>query len=346
MTDKTPILILDGGLGTSLEQKYNIKFDRTTPLWSSHLLVSDPDLLQTCQADFGAVPVDILLTATYQVSIKAFQETKTSFHPDGIHIDRIPQYLETALRVGEAASKSKLALSLGPYGACMIPSQEYSGKYDSQHNTQDDLLKWHTERMQLFSQVKDISSRVAYVSLETIPRKDEIIAMRQAFESSPHLSSVPFWMSCLYPGDDSALPDGTSAEEAVEAMLDPTESSAVPWGVGINCTKVWKLDALLQKYETKISKMINEGLCVEWPALVLYPDGTNGEVYNTTTQQWEIPEEEKHADRISWEQQLADVVKATQLRTRWKQIVLGGCCMARAEDIQRLRQCVLPGHQE
>lgn len=333
-----PIQILDGGLGTSLEQKYSVKFDRSTPLWSSHLLVSDPEVLQRCQSDFGRVPVDILLTATYQVSIKAFQDTKTANYPDGIPRERISQFLETALQVGEAAKHSaKLALSIGPYGACMIPSQEYSGQYDADHDSEQALLQWHQERMALFAQIQNIESRVAYLSLETIPRKDEIIAMRKAVASTPVLSGIPFWMSCLYPNDDGKLPDGTEAEDAVAAMLDPAVSDAVPWGVGVNCTKVWKLDALLKVYESCVRKMVESGKLQEWPALVLYPDGTNGEVYNTKTQQWEVPDDEKGIGRVSWEEQLASVVQATEKRGEWKEIMVGGCCMARSEDIERLR---------
>ncbi|VUC33016.1 unnamed protein product, partial [Clonostachys rosea] len=80
----TEIKILDGGLGTSLETDFAVKFSHSTPLWSSHLLVSDPETLLQCQSNFGRVPVDVLLTATYQVSIQGFADTKTSQTPTGI----------------------------------------------------------------------------------------------------------------------------------------------------------------------------------------------------------------------------------------------------------------------
>ncbi|POR37862.1 Homocysteine S-methyltransferase 1, partial [Tolypocladium paradoxum] len=88
-----PMLILDGGLGTALEQRYNVAFSPATPLWSAHLLLSDPDTLLACQADFGrGVPVDVLLTATYQVSVAGFARTRTAAFPDGIDAARIPGY--------------------------------------------------------------------------------------------------------------------------------------------------------------------------------------------------------------------------------------------------------------
>ena len=161
--------------------------------------------------------------------------------------------------------------------------------------------------------------------------------MRQALDSVPELSSVPFWMSCLYPGDDEALPDGTSPEDAVRAMFDPTIAKAVPWGIGINCTKFWKLDALLRRYESATRSLLHDGIVKEWPALVLYPDGTNGEVYNTTTQKWEMPDDAAQGERVPWEEQLAEVVRGTKDRGEWRQVIAGGCCMASSEDIKRLR---------
>ncbi|PNY26073.1 Homocysteine S-methyltransferase 1 [Tolypocladium capitatum] len=342
-----PILILDGGLGTALEQEYNVAFTPATPLWSADLLVSDPDTLLACQADFGrGVPVDVLLTATYQVSVAGFAGTRTSACPDGIGPAQIPGYVDAAVRIAARATErdgaaAAVALSLGPYGACMVPNQEYGGAYDDAHGSRSALRTWHLERMRLFAGVPHVSSRAAYVALETIPRVDEIEAMRQALAAVPELSSVPCWMSCVYPGDAEALPDGTAPEDAVRAMLDPDVATAVPWGVGINCTKVGKLDALLRRYEAAIECMLHDGLVRDWPALVLYPDGTNGEVYNTTAQTWEPPDDAAARERVPWEQQLAAAVRGTEERGRWRQIIVGGCCMASCDDIKRLRRVLV-----
>lgn len=342
-----PILILDGGLGTSLEQKYGCRFDHRTPLWSADLLVSDPARLRRCQADFGRVPVDVLLTATYQVSVHGFAGTTD---PDGdgsgdggIPRARIPQYIDKALHIGTEAKTpdARLALSIGPYGACMVPSQEYSGIYDDAHSSEEALLDWHRDRLRLFAAVPDIQSRVAFVALETVPRADEITAMRRAVAACPELSTLPCWVSCLFPGDEGRLPYGSTAEAAVRAMLDPAVGPPC-WGVGVNCTKVYKLDGLLRQYEDAVEGLLREGVVQAWPALVLYPDGTNGEVYDTTTQTWVVPggeegKEKVDGTRVPWARQLADVVRATRSRAGWTQIVVGGCCMAGAEDIAALR---------
>ncbi|KAJ4857081.1 homocysteine s-methyltransferase domain-containing protein [Trichoderma breve] len=338
-----PVSFLDGGLGTSLEDSYSITFGPSTPLWSSHLLVSDPSTLLCCQKDFGDVPVDVILTATYQVSLQGFSGTKTAEYPDGIAPEHVPRFLETAVQIAEQAKHRScgVALSIGPYGACMVPSQEFSGKYDTAHDSEDDLFAWHRERMEVFAGIKDVRQRVRYIALETVPRLDEVVAMRRAMSAVPSLSSgVPFWISCLFPNEDENTPDGNSPAAVIRAMLDPSLAPAVPWGVGINCTKVWKLDSLLRRYEAAINHLLQEGLVEKWPALVLYPDGTNGEVYNTTTMQWEIPQGTEQQDRVPWETQLAEVVRATEARGEWPQIIVGGCCRARPSDIQRLRGCL------
>ncbi|KAK6213409.1 homocysteine S-methyltransferase [Colletotrichum tabaci] len=340
------VLILDGGLGTSLEDKYNIKFESaTTPLWSTHLLVDGQDTLLACQKDFGDVPVDIILTATYQLSIHGFASTRTAKYPQGIDRATIGNFIQDAIRIAHEAGRtqaSKTALSVGPYGACMIPGQEYSGAYDAEHDSLDKLREWHLERLQLFKDAGAFASPVSYVAVETIPRADEIKAVRQALDQSGVLAtqaSIPFWIASLFPREDECLPDGSSIKEAVTAMLSPDVATSRPWGIGINCTKVWKLESLVKGYESAVQGLLDDGAIAEAPALVLYPDGTNGEVYNTTTQKWELPEGSSHP-ATSWETQLSQVVANAQSRGLWKQIVVGGCCKASHSDISRLRTAV------
>lgn len=294
------IQILDGGLGTSLQDQYGVSFDSTnTPLWSSHMLVSDPATLQACQSDFGNAGVDVLLTATYQVSPEGFARTKTDQYPNGIPVEAVGGYLRTAVEVAERAKgrdSAKIALSLGPYGACMIPGQEYSGAYDAAHDSEEALYRWHLERLRLFVQAEGgLARRVQYVAFETLPRLDEVRAVRRAFKDSG--ITAPFWIVCVFPREDELLPDGSSIEQVVDAALGPLDGAPVPWGIGMNCTKVQKLAGLVDKFGACVEEVIAAGQLSAAPALVLYPDGTNGEVYNTTTQVWEKPEDLKEGQR-------------------------------------------------
>lgn len=289
-TTTTPVIFLDGGLGTSLEDKYGVTFSsKTTPLWSSHPLISDPQTLLACQRDFGQVPVDVIETATYQVSIHGFAATKTAQWPNGIDRANIPQFLQTAVDIADQArgkGNAKIALSLGPYGSTMVPGQEYSGAYDDYHNDEEKLTDWWAERLSLF-QGAGILDKISFVACETLPRLDEIRAVRTAVAG--FTTSTPCWIACVFPGEGDQLPDGSSIEQVVDAMLLPDGSKTQPWGVGINCTKLHKLPDLVGKFEAAVSTLVRKGTISAWPALVLYPDGTNGEVYNTTTQKWELP---------------------------------------------------------
>ncbi|EGY21405.1 hypothetical protein VD0002_g9540 [Verticillium dahliae] len=343
------VLILDGGLGTSLGDKYGVRFDKSTPLWSSHMLVSDQDTLLACQKDFGDVPVDIILTATYQFSIHGFANTRTAHFPDGIDRTKIASYARDAIAIAHSAGKAnggQVALSVGPYGACMIPGQEYTGKYDPEHDTPEDLAAWHLERFRIFEEAGGFSSPVSYVAVETMPRLDEIVAARKALDDlGAKAANTPFWIACVFPGEEMALPDGASISSAVDAMLNPAVARSQPWGIGINCTKVWKLKELIARFEAAVADQVQAGHVNEAPALVLYPDGTDGEVYNTTTQTWELPAGGK-VQGAPWEEQLAEIVRDANTRGKWKQIVVGGCCKASHAHLARLRDYVLNGNEQ
>ncbi|CEJ60078.1 hypothetical protein PMG11_08667 [Penicillium brasilianum] len=338
------VRILDGGLGTSLQDQYGVSFDSTnTPLWSTHLLVSDPATLHACQKDFGTAGVDVLLTATYQVSPEGFARTKTAEYPNGIPKNAIGPFLQTAVDVAERAKvrdRTQIALSLGPCGACMIPGQEYSGAYDAEHDSEEALYHWHLDRLRLFLEAEgDLLSRMQYVAFETLPRLDEIRAVRRAIHDAG--ITVPFWIACVFPREDDLLPDGSSIEQVVRAAVSPIDGARVPWGIGINCTKLHKLSGLIESFGEGVSAAVSAGDIPTAPSFVLYPDGTNGEVYNTTTQVWEKPagyNANGDRDTRSWEVQLAQVVKDASTKGPFKEFLVGGCCKASHQDIKKLHE--------
>ncbi|KAI0392895.1 Homocysteine S-methyltransferase [Xylariaceae sp. FL0594] len=347
----TSIQFLDGGLGTSLEDEYGFHFSETTPLWSSHLLLSDRDILTSCQRAFAEIPVDVLLTATYQMSAEGFGRTRTDFYPAGVPREEIGDFLDAAVSILEEVKQpeTKIALSLGPYGAVMVPSQEYSGQYDDEHDSTDKLFRWHIDRISLFYAIPNLERRVNYLAFETVPRLDEILAIRQvasllssqsqdAATASP-LGRTPFWISCVFPGADHTLPDGSSIDQVIQALLSAEHSGSIPWGIGINCTKIAHLSDLVAAFEKSVRDLQERGQLASWPSLLLYPDGTNGEVYDTTTKSWRLPI--SPAKETSWEEQLADIVSQAQSRGCWQSIIAGGCCKATHADIARLRSHVI-----
>jgi homocysteine S-methyltransferase len=306
-----PVLLLDGGLGTTLKDQHQSTVDGPSrPLWSSHLLISDPATLAAVQTAFADAGADVLLTATYQASLEGFARTENPENgkvgrvgkAGGIEREDAARYMRSAVgiarsafgnrRGGDGQSKGIVALSLGAYGATMIPSQEYSGKYDQDHMTVPQLRDWHLERLGMFIEVEDTWNDIDIVAFETVPLLREIVAVRQtmflAHEKEPRNAEKPFWISCVFPETDMRLPDGSSVGQVVEAMLGKGGNAALPAAVGINCTKIGKVGELLGIFESAVRKMIEAKELERAPALVLYPDGTKGEVYNTATHEWEV----------------------------------------------------------
>lgn len=299
---KAPIYLLDGGLGTTLSDIYSVTFDSSTPLWSSTLLLTDPNTLQAAQTAFADAGADIILTATYQASFEGFGV-------NGREDARI--YMRSAIPIARSAfgstRKGKVALSLGAYGATMVPSTEYTGLYDEARRSVQGLKQWHAQRIGVFSTGDDVCENedmereearscweeIDLVAFETLPLLQEVIAVREVMFGvfrERGVEEKPFWISCVFPGEGRELPDGSCVEDTVKAMLGNRKGASRPKGVGINCTKIGKVKELVEEFEKAIQYMLSKRDLDEWPALVLYPDGTDGEVYNTATKEWEMLE--------------------------------------------------------
>ena len=326
------VLLLDGGLGTTLEDQYGVKFDSTTPLWSSHLLLTDPDTLEKAQRQFVKAGIDILLTPTYQASHDGFSRTVIN----GETIDffeEICQYMDLGVDISRHVFNNRpglVALSLGAYGATMMPSQEYGGQYGDM-SSETKLEHWHVARIAMYWACWD---KVDVVAFETIPRLEEVKAIRTAANVNRHSKIFkPYWVTCVFPNDDDRLPDGSSIEDVVKALFEERTwadgvTMQVPWGVGINCTKVQKIPALVKEFERAAN-----ALGVQLPRLVFAPNGSKGQKYDSTTQTWVGDKE----DGDDWAEQVSNVVDEVRQRGQWKGIVVGGCCKSGPEDIADLR---------
>ena len=289
------ILLLDGGLGTTLADLHGCVFDERTPLWSSHLLLSRPSTLKDVQSAFARAGADILLTATYQASLEGFSRC-------GIDRRQATRYMRSAVQIAHDAFEGRdgrLALGLGAYGATMIPGQEYSGMYGDRARIEW-LREWHLQRVRLFYDgvealgTETCWEKLEFVAFETLPLLSEVSAVREAMSVVATETGWErgFWICCVFPGSGNVLPDGSSVKQVVKTMLSKKEGAEIPSGVGINCTRVGKIEQLIVEFENAIMAMVDANEVDQWPDLVIYPDGTNGEVYNTTTQRWETGGEE------------------------------------------------------
>lgn len=332
------ILLLDGGLGTTLEDEYSIKFDASTPLWSSHLLVTDPDTLEKVQSSFVKAGADILLTPTYQASHEGF--VKTVVNGESIDFfEEICQYLDLGVDISRHAFNNQVglvALSLGAYGATMSPSQEFGGQY-GEFCDETKLEHWHVARIAMFWASWD---KVDIVAFETIPRLEEVKAVRTAANVNRNAGvTKPYWVTCVFPGDDDKLPDGSSVEDVVRVLLEDRKWSDgivmhSPWAIGINCTEVGKLPQLIEQFEQAAEKL---GFTL--PRLVVAPNGSKGQKYDSVTQTW-VGTKEEQGD---WVESLWTIIKEVRTRGKWKAIVVGGCCKTGPAEIARLRRTIDQG---
>ncbi|KAL8657767.1 MAG: hypothetical protein Q9226_001583 [Calogaya cf. arnoldii] len=379
MSTKTPIRFLDGGLGTTLESPpHNAKFKADSSLWSSDFLVTSPRTLSGVHRAFVEAGADVLLTATYQASFEGFAATKKAGTPESaLNKDKENKrssgqddsatyskeeasvVMRNAVSLAKEAFASSqcagsknigkhVALSLGAYGATTKPSTEYSGEYTPEHmQTVEGLVDWHDQRLEVFRDDEATWNDVNYVSFETLPVLKEVQAVRRVM--AKHNTTQHFrewWISCVFPNDDLTLPDGSPVSAVVEAMLtNRGDQGQRPWGIGINCTDIKKLDMLLHQYEAAAQSILDtddtqdaSARRAQWPWLVTYPDGAQGSVYNTETQQWEIdPEMKKKGPQRPWHEELAQIITKTAERGRWKGILVGGCCKTTPDDIRKLR---------
>ncbi|KAH7363877.1 Homocysteine S-methyltransferase [Rhexocercosporidium sp. MPI-PUGE-AT-0058] len=380
MSTQTPILLLDGGLGTTLADQHGCTFAIGSRLWSSTLLFTDPNTILAVQSAFVEAGADVLLSATYQASFEGFAGTVTNFGEGEEDVDdgigrgigemEAAMFMRSGVGIARKAfasssrkdekGRGKVALSLGAYGATMVPSQEYSGKYDEERMTVSGLKEWHLKRLKAFmpssatgvgggrsNSLEEQERRkcwadVDLVAFETLPLLEEITAVRAVMGEleleAEGMGKVrkEFWISCVFPGEGMGLPDGSQVRHVAEKMLEVEEGLSVPMGVGINCTKVGKLEALILEFERGIGELVERGEA-EWPALVIYPDGTDGEVYNTATKEW-VKSEVGNSSGVSWDETVFGIVDRARKRRFWKCIIVGGCCKTTPDDISKLRR--------
>ena len=370
----TPVYLLDGGLGTTLESPpYCVTFNDSTPLWSSHLLIFAPETLLKVHKDFTKNGASVLLTATYQASFAGFAATQRTMsapeeireaqdedggfpkHAVDYNKDDAVRFMKKAVELAQEAftstgsrEKGCIALSLGAYGATMRPSQEYTGAYETHMRGVMSLQTWHAERLAVFTSDPLIWEQVDLIAFETLPVLNEIHAVRRVMAAANRNFQArnqrkPWYISCVYPNEELRLPDGSLVAKVVEAVFrGDEEEEALPSGIGINCTAPAKLRDLIGEFEIALAveqKRREEsfkGSKKLQPFLVLYPDGADGSVYNTTTHEWEQRDELADEPKKPWDVKLAEIVTETRERGQWSGVIVGGCCKTTPEDIGNL----------
>lgn len=277
--------------------------------------------------------------------------------------------------------KTKVVLSLGPFGATLSPAQEFDGIYPPPYgpraydasgaNTSalmdvalalasiEALTQFHHSRLRVFiddfnreegEEKGAIWHAIDGLAFETVPLAREVTAIRYAMGRLARdlkergLPWKPWWVSTVWPGGvypQEEKPGGgrLAAEDVVSALLEgDRDGLPAPHGIGINCTHIDDLDAIVQSIRASIPSIgaLSEATT---PFLVLYPNG--GGVYDIVNHCWK---DAQALDAVAteqaanaWSYQLLAIAKRERESGVWKGVIIGGCCKTGPRHVELLR---------
>ncbi|EJD42346.1 Homocysteine S-methyltransferase, partial [Auricularia subglabra TFB-10046 SS5] len=313
--------------GTALENDAD-----GSALWAAACVQNAPDKVVEVHRRFLTAGARIIETSTYQVAratgvragfdgqqteqimcsaVKLADEARKAFYESGEALSTDPRDSRGASPSGAVSSASaqvEVALSLGPYGATLVPSCEFSGVYPppfgppaEEAAAEDALASWHLQRLRVYARHDDVWAKINILAFETIPLLREIRAVRRAMHTllaelnnpaagnahpvtpvggSPAPATPvhkDWWISCTFPAPEGRFPDPTvpatvTLADVVRAVFDHGDGLAIPTGIGINCTPASLLPRLTQElcHAFRHHHSPNEKYL---PWIVLYPNG-------------------------------------------------------------------------
>jgi len=302
---KQKILILDGALGTRLQEK---GFDLNDPLWSAKFLNENPKVLQDIHEEYLQAGADCIISSTYQASIEGFAKK-------GFSKDEAEKLLILSIDIAKETRdkfwnkkinkvnriKPLVAASIGPYGAFLADGSEYTGKYNI---SLEKLKEFHKKRVKLIAKTNpDI------FAVETIPTLEEAKILCELLKE---YKNIPNWIS-FSAKDDCHINGGDKIEDCAKYIDSQKHISTI----GINCTSPQYILTLIKKIRDISDKNI-----------VVYPNG--GSKYNPITK--------------NWEKSLTDEKEYAKMALLWKQEganIIGGCCQTGPKEIKELREVLL-----
>lgn len=370
---KSPV-ISDGGLGTTLEDVFNVNISNT-PLWSSRAVIEQPDVMIQAHLAFFRAGAQVILTSTYQSSF-------STFYRAGYQKEEAIEIMRKSVQLANEARKifnserpagscdGRIGLSLGAFGASLEIAHEFDGYYpppygprayhteggnlnsyssdeiEQEQASIDALAFFHFERIEVFLSDPETWGQIDCLAFETIPLLREIRAIRKAMEmveariKQDGIESKPWWIEAVFP--DGMFPENPRAEgtlsvaDVVAAALKD-DGLPTPSGFGINCTSMAHVRALTPQ----VANTVKELHLHQKPWFVVYPNG--GDVYDPVTQTWTISDTKTAAEkREEWVQKMECIVKDIESEASWGGIIVGGCCRTNHEDVQSLRSKLRP----
>ena len=243
-------VILDGGLGTLLEQRGH---DLASELWSARMLIEQPQTIRDAHREFFEAGAEVGISASYQVSYEGLGAA-------GIDRAETDRLLALSVRLvadarDDARASGWVAASVGPYGAMLADGSEYRGDYAL---SVAQLREWHAPRLRTL-----MDAGADALAIETIPCLAEVEAVLGEVQGS----GVPAWLAVT--AAMGALRSGESLAEAYAMADDVDEIIAV----GINCSD--PLD---------VASAIAAARSVTTKPIVVYPN--SGEQWDAKNRRW------------------------------------------------------------
>lgn len=248
---------------------------------------------------------------------------------------------------GKAETTVRVALSLGPFGATLVPAREFDGLYpppygpslavnafspgeeDKEEQSIQALAQFHLTRLLVFANDSPTWNQINCIAFETVPLLREITAIRRAvralYEQTPNVERKPWWISTVYP--DGRFPQGGDISQVVDA-LTKEEGGERPGGLGVNCTSTDVLPSVLSELTRYLPANLK-------PWLVVYPNG--GDVYDPVARLWTAG---TGAKGETWAAEVAQIVGTYTGGARWGGVVVGGCCRTGPEEISALAKAL------
>lgn len=304
LLDKEQVLILDGPLGTELEE---LGYDISGKLWSAKYLLEDPNLIKTIHQTYLEAGADLLTSASYQATIPGLIEAglnqteaeKIITSTVSLAQDARTAFWQSLTDDQKAQRPHPLVLGdVGPYAAYLANGSEYSGDYGEVDL--DTLKEFHRPRIQLL-----VDAGSDALALETIPNTLEVTALLQLLAED--FPQVDTYLSLTSP-DGKHLPDGTS----LTAIAEQVNQSPQVLVIGINCSSPLIITEALTALRQGTDK-----------PFIVYPN--SGEIYDGQTQTWSQATDKR--------------LTPSDFAKNWQKAgaqLIGGCCRTRPEDIKNL----------
>ncbi|KAJ3071493.1 Homocysteine S-methyltransferase 1 [Podochytrium sp. JEL0797] len=227
VVDSPKVKLLDGGLGTHLEELGAVFGN--DPLWSTGLLLTAEGraLIEKAHLNYIEAGCEILMTGTYQAFVPT-STVKTTVSPE---ID-LPSLFPVAMSVARSAiAKSgrtnvEVAASMGSYGAVLANGAEFTGDFGE--ISWDALVEFHQVRLETV-----LKTGPDLLAFETVPSVFESSAIVRALElcSTTHASLPPAWLSF-----SCASSNTSCAGDSIESCATSIKQSPYIFAAGVNCT--------------------------------------------------------------------------------------------------------------